>query len=66
MWGLTLLDQSNAPFDERLFAAMWNAVNLTTNLVDFSDFDERQRLFIIAAMSVTMLVRGDQQNRAGR
>jgi voltage-gated potassium channel len=54
--GLMLLDQSNAPFGKRLFTAMWDAVNLTTTLGDFSDFDERQKLFMIAAMIVTMLV----------
>ncbi|MFC0402300.1 potassium channel family protein [Paraburkholderia rhizosphaerae] len=54
--GLVLLDESNAPFGKRLFTAMWDAVNLTTTLGDFSDFDERQKVFMLAAMFVTMLV----------
>ncbi|MDQ7980662.1 NAD-binding protein [Paraburkholderia sp. SARCC-3016] len=54
--GLVLLDDSNAPFGKRLFTAMWDAVNLTTTLGDFSDFDERQKIFMLAAMFVTMLV----------
>jgi hypothetical protein len=54
--GLVLLDGSKAPFSKRLFTAMWDAVNLTTTLGDFSDFDERQKIFMLAAMLVTMLV----------
>ncbi|WP_248295084.1 NAD(P)-binding protein [Paraburkholderia sp. UYCP14C] len=54
--GLMLLDESNAPFGKRLFTALWDGVNLTTTLGDFSDFDERQKLFMLAAMFVTMLV----------
>jgi hypothetical protein len=40
----------------KLFIAMWDAVNLTTTLGDFSDFNQHQRLFMLAAMFVTMLV----------
>ncbi|MEI6001769.1 NAD-binding protein [Paraburkholderia bengalensis] len=54
--GLMLLDGSSAPFSTRLFAAMWDAVNLITTLGDFSDFDERQKIFMLGAMFVTMLV----------
>lgn len=54
--GLMLLDESKAPFSKRLFTAMWDAVNLTTTLGDFSDFDERQKLFMLAAMFMTMLL----------
>jgi voltage-gated potassium channel len=54
--GLILLDQSNAPFHTRLFNALWDAANLTTTLGDFSDFDERQKIFMLVAMFVTMFV----------
>ncbi|MEI5998093.1 NAD-binding protein [Paraburkholderia bengalensis] len=54
--GLMVLDQSKAPFGSRLFTAVWDAVNLTTTLGDFSDFDVRQKQFMLAAMFVTMLV----------
>jgi len=54
--GLMLLDQSNAPFGKRLFTAVWDAINLTTTLGDFAEFDERQKLFMIGAMLVTMVV----------
>jgi voltage-gated potassium channel len=56
--GLTLLDQSNASLTARLFNAVWDAVNLITTLGDFSDFDVRQKLFMLGAMFVTMLVAG--------
>lgn len=54
--GLMLLDQSAAPLHTRLFNALWDAANLTTTLGDFSDFDERQKIFMLAAMLVTMFV----------
>lgn len=54
--GLMLLDQSAAPLHTRLFNALWDAANLTTTLGDFSDFDERQKIFMLAAMFVTMFV----------
>ncbi|ACC75382.1 NAD(P)-binding protein [Paraburkholderia phymatum] len=56
--GLILLDESKAPFGKRLFTALWDAANLTTTLGDFSEFNERQKLFMLAAMFVTMLVTG--------
>jgi voltage-gated potassium channel len=54
--GLVLLDQSTAPLHTRLFNALWDAANLTTTLGDFSEFDERQKIFMLAAMFVTMFV----------
>lgn len=54
--GLMLLDQSSAPFSTRLFTAVWDAINLATTLGDFAELDKRQRLFMIAAMLVAMLV----------
>jgi len=54
--GLVLLDESTAPFHTRLFTALWDAANLTTTLGDFSEFDERQKIFMLAAMLVTMFV----------
>lgn len=54
--GLMFLDQSKAAFHTRLFNALWDAVNLTTTLGDFSEFDESQKVFMLAAMVVTMFV----------
>lgn len=56
--GLMLLDQSNAPFSKRLFTALWDGVNLVTTLGDFSDFDDRQKSFMLLAMFATLLVGG--------
>lgn len=54
--GLTLLDNSKAPLPTKAFRALWDGVNLVTTLGDFSDFDERQKVFMLAAMLATMLV----------
>jgi len=54
--GLTLLDNSTAPLPTKVFHALWDGVNLVTTLGDFSDFDERQKIFMLAAMLATMLV----------
>jgi len=54
--GLMFLDESHAAFHTRLFNALWDAANLTTTLGDFSDFDERQKIFMLGAMFVTMFV----------
>ncbi|MDN0077612.1 NAD-binding protein [Crenobacter sp. SG2303] len=54
--GLTLLDDSNAPLSTKAFHALWDGVNLVTTLGDFSNFDERQKLFMLAAMLATMVI----------
>lgn len=54
--GLILLDQSKAAFHTRLFNALWDAANLTTTLGDFSEFDERQKIFMLGAMLVAMFI----------
>jgi len=56
--GLALLDRSNAPLGTRLFAALWDGMNLVTTLGDFSEFDERKKMFMLVAMLATMLVGG--------
>ncbi|MGT2512687.1 NAD-binding protein [Cupriavidus basilensis] len=56
--GLALLDQSNTPITTKAFNALWNGVNLVTTLGDFSEFDERQKQFMLLAMFATMLVGG--------
>jgi voltage-gated potassium channel Kch len=52
--GLALLDRSGAPFLDRALVGLWNAANLITTLGDFTDFDGRQRLFIVVTMFVTL------------
>jgi voltage-gated potassium channel len=56
--GLALLDTTNLPFGTRLLRGLWNAVNLVTTLGDFTDFDERQRVFMIGAMFVAIIIGG--------
>jgi hypothetical protein len=48
--GLALLDDSRQPIWHKLLSGLWNAVNLVTTLGDFSDFDERQKMFMLTAM----------------
>jgi len=54
--GLTLLDDSNAPLSTKVFHALWDGVNLVTTLGAFTDFDQHQRFFMLAAMLATMLL----------
>jgi FlaA1/EpsC-like NDP-sugar epimerase len=54
--GLTLLDDSNAPLQTKMFHALWDGVNLVTTLGDFSDFDGRQKVFMLVAMLATMVI----------
>ena len=56
--GLALLDRTGVPASTKLSHALWNAVNLVTTLGDFTDFDERQRVFMILAMFVAIIVGG--------
>jgi hypothetical protein len=53
--GLALLDNSAEPFLHKMLQGLWNAVNLVTTLGDFSDFDLRQKTFMLAAMLVAMV-----------
>ncbi|KJK24255.1 potassium transporter TrkA [Burkholderiaceae bacterium 16] len=53
--GLVLLDRSNAPTGTKLFAALWDGMNLVTTLGDFSEFDEQRKVFMLVAMVATML-----------
>ncbi|HTI17642.1 MAG TPA: NAD(P)-binding protein [Trinickia sp.] len=56
--GLVLLDQSNVPLSRKVFAALWDGVNLITTLGDFSEFDDHQKVFMLLAMLGTLLVGG--------
>jgi voltage-gated potassium channel len=56
--GLTALDSTAVPLGARLSRALWNAVNLVTTLGDFTGFDDRQKLFMIGAMFVAIIVGG--------
>ncbi|MCP3710072.1 hypothetical protein M3I54_24365 [Paraburkholderia sp. CNPSo 3274] len=44
------------PLHTCLFNALWDAANLTTTLGDFPEFDDRQKIFMLSAMLVTMFV----------
>jgi voltage-gated potassium channel len=54
--GLLLLDNSTEPTLHKMLLALWNAVNLVTTLGDFSPFDPRQRLFMLGAMMLVMVI----------
>jgi len=56
--GLALLDDPGRPFGHRLLMGLWNAVNLVTTLGDFSDFDPRQRLFMLGTMMAVFMIGG--------
>ncbi|CAG2150896.1 hypothetical protein LMG31506_04320 [Cupriavidus yeoncheonensis] len=56
--GLALLDRSNASPSTKMFAALWDGMNLVTTLGDFSEFDDRKKVFMLLAMFATMLVGG--------
>ena len=58
MVGLTILDQSGEPVLSRSLIGLWNAANLVTTLGDFSDFDLRQKAFMLAAMLIVMVIGG--------
>ena len=50
--GLVALDNSDTALREKLFRGVWNAANLVTTLGDFTGFDERQKVFMMATMLV--------------
>jgi voltage-gated potassium channel len=56
--GLALLDQSGEPFYRKAFDALWNSANLITTLGDFSDFDRRQKIFMLLGMLITVVIAG--------
>ena len=53
--GLALLDNSDANLRDKLMLGLWNAVNLVSTLGDFSNFDARQKLFMMGAMLCVMI-----------
>ena len=56
--GLVLLDQSNTAFSTKLFAALWDGVNLITTLGDFTELNQHQKIFMLMAMFATLLIGG--------
>ena len=54
--GLALLDNSSVPVTHKLLQGLWNAVNLVTTLGAFSDFDLRQKVFMLGAMLCVMII----------
>jgi hypothetical protein len=55
---LSVLDTSAEPFGARLLRGVWNALNLITTLGAFSEFDSRQKLFMLGAMVVIIVIGG--------
>lgn len=56
--GIALLDHTDAPASTKTFTAFWDAINLITTLGDFSDFNADQKVFMLVAIIVTMVVAG--------
>jgi hypothetical protein len=56
--GLVLLDESNTDLPNKLFAAIWDGVNLVTTLGDFTEFNPPQKAFMLLAMFATLLIGG--------
>jgi hypothetical protein len=54
--GLYLLDDPAASVGSRLLNALWNSTNALTTLGDFTDFDLRQKLFILTFMALFLVV----------
>ena len=56
--GLALLDQSSTPVSDKVFTALWDGFNLVTTLGDFTSFNQSQKIFMLLAMSATMVIGG--------
>jgi voltage-gated potassium channel len=56
--GLAMLDAPVEPFRVRFLRGLWNAMNLITTLGDFSNFDMRQKVFMLASMVIFILIGG--------
>lgn len=56
--GLVALDESRTSLPTKVFTALWDGVNLVTTLGDFSEFNQPQKMFMLAAMFATLLVGG--------
>jgi voltage-gated potassium channel len=57
-FGLALLDPDARPYTAKLFAGLWNSVNIVSTLGDFSTFNTQQRQFMIVMMLSTMFIGG--------
>ena len=56
--GLAALDDSGASLTSKLFKGLWNAANLVTTLGAFTDFDERQKVFMMTTMLALITIGG--------
>ncbi|WP_300336340.1 NAD(P)-binding protein [Accumulibacter sp.] len=56
--GLIVLDSSGLSLEKRFFAGMWNAANLVTTVGDFSAFNEQQKVFMLVAMFMSVIIGG--------
>lgn len=56
--GLALLDESNVSASDKVFAALWDGFNLVTTLGDFTEFNRSQKIFMLLAMSATLIIGG--------
>ena len=56
--GLMLLDNSNSSVLDKFYDAIWNGMNLVTTLGDFSEFDRRQKLFMMGTMLAFLVIGG--------
>jgi voltage-gated potassium channel Kch len=56
--GLVVLDESNTPFPNKMFTALWDGVNLVTTLGAFTEFSQPQKAFMLVAMIATLIIGG--------
>jgi len=56
--GLMLLDSSGEPLGNKFFNGLWNATNLITTLGDFSGFNQQQKVFMLVAMFMSLIIGG--------
>src|SRR5215510_8235130 len=56
--GLMALDSSGQPLPAKMFRGLWNALNLVTTLGDLTGLDERQKVFMMAAMIAFLVIGG--------
>jgi hypothetical protein len=56
--GLVVLDSSAEELPAKVLRGLWNAVNLVTTLGDFTSFDQREKIFMMATMGAFLMIGG--------
>jgi voltage-gated potassium channel len=56
--GLIALDTSDQPMRAQTFRGLWNALNLITTMGDFTELDQREKVFMMATMIAFLAIGG--------